>query len=130
MRQVQPEELSALIDGELDAQRAAEVERQIAADGEMQAEFETLRNLDVCWRSLARTEAFIPVVRLSKAHPQKGWTTLVAVTVVAMIVRIAPRLIGPTTLSFAFEALALFMVLACVARLAWIELKPAVKSAF
>lgn len=59
---VQPEELSALMDGELDDERRAEVQIQIAAEPALKAAFEAMVDLDKRWRAAAREAAFVPLV--------------------------------------------------------------------
>ena len=62
MKPVLPEELSALMDGELDADRAREVETQVAADPHLRAEFSRLVETDAHWRAAAATAVFSPAV--------------------------------------------------------------------
>lgn len=119
---VQPEELSALIDGELDPRRAAEVEMQIAADRELRVTFEALRDMDDRWRAAARTIAFVPQVRLPARATWNGWFMALAVTIALVGVRAAVRVIDTTTIGFAFQILVLAAVLA---RIAWLERKDA-----
>lgn len=117
---VQSEELSALIDGELGSHRAAEVEIQIAADQELCATFETLRDFDGRWRASARTAVFVPPIRFPPPARANGWAAPLAVVFALVGVRSAVRLIDTTTIAFAFQALVLAAVLA---RIAWQERK-------
>jgi anti-sigma factor RsiW len=119
---VQLEELSALIDGELDPRRAAEVEMQIAADRELRAAFEVLRDLDDRWRASARTAAFVPQVRLPARARWNGRFMTLAVAIALVGVRAAVRMIDTTTIGFAFQFLVLVAVLA---RIIWLERKDA-----
>jgi anti-sigma factor RsiW len=117
MNPVQPEELSALIDGELDARRAAEVEAQIASDEGLRATFESLRDLDSRWRAAARTVVLAPQVHLpAPARWSGGWIPAIAIAAALVSVRIATRLIDTTTMAFALQAFVLAIVLA---RVAW-----------
>ena len=63
MNAIDPAELSAYLDGELDAGRAAEIENAIAGDSTLQAEFERLQALDVEWTVAARTAMSPPLQR-------------------------------------------------------------------
>ena len=119
---VQPEELSALIDGELDPLRAAEVEMQIAADRELRVAFEALRDMDDRWRTAARTIAFVPEVRLPARAAWNGRFMVLAVAIALVGVRVAVRVIDTTTVGFAFQMLVLAAVLAWIA---WLERKDA-----
>lgn len=121
MNPVQPEELSALLDGELDTRRTAEVERQIAADPQLQAEFELLAGLDEDWRAAARTAAFAPEVRIPAAGRWNGWALTLAVAIGLVGVRAGVRLIEPVVIAFAFQALVLAAVLAGVVWLGWTQ---------
>ncbi len=67
MTQIDPAELSALLDGELDKARAREVEAALAADPQMRAEYEALAVKDKRWRSAARGAAFAPRTRFGQA---------------------------------------------------------------
>jgi anti-sigma factor RsiW len=119
---VQPQELSAFIDGELNPQRAAEVEIQIAANRELRATFEALRDLDDRWRASARTVAFVPQIRLPASATWNSRFMTVAVTIALVGIRVAVRMIDTTMIAFAFQALVLAAVLA---RIAWLERKGA-----
>ena len=125
MNPVRTEELSALIDGELDPQRAAEVEMMIAANQELRLEFEAMRKLDERWRVAAREKAFTPRVRLPVSARWKGWVGDVAVSAALVGMRIAVRVADTTTIAFALQMIALAMVLAGVA---WLERRDARRS--
>jgi len=65
-REVADEELSAWIDGELDRQAAARIERQVAADPELRARADAFRSLQQSLRELPpppRTEARVAALR-------------------------------------------------------------------
>jgi anti-sigma factor RsiW len=53
-------EISALIDGELDATRAAEVRCAIERDPYLRAQFEHLAEADHAWTAAARSAQFMP----------------------------------------------------------------------
>jgi anti-sigma factor RsiW len=119
---VQPEELSALIDGELDPQRAAEIKMQMAADPELRAAFDALRDLDGRWRRSARTAAFVPQVRLPTRAKWNSRLMILAVAVALVGVRAAVRMIDTAMIGVALQ----FIVLvAMLARIVWLERKDA-----
>lgn len=117
MTPVQPEELSALIDQELDARRAEEVRNQISADPVLRAQFETLRHLDARWQSAARTAAFIPIIR----SPDTRWITWgrgLGLALLLVGLRIATKVIDTQLIAFAIHGVALVAVLAVFAWMA------------
>ena len=121
MNPVQPEELSALIDGELDPTRAAEVQSQIEANSELRTVFRALSAQDDSWRTAARTATFVPQVHLSRGGRSNGWLLQLATTAALVGVRIAVRTTDTTVIAFAFQALVLVAVFAGVAWLRPIE---------
>jgi anti-sigma factor RsiW len=120
---VQPEELSALIDEELDSQRSHEVEIQIAADQDLRATFEALRELDSAWRAAARTIVSDSQARLPARAGWNGWSAILLMATVLVGMRITARAIDTTTIAFAFQALALVALLVGVARLGWSDVQ-------
>ena len=116
---IEPHELSGLLDGQLDPQRAAEVRRAIEVDPGLRAEFDRLSALDRAWSLAARQAAFRPQV----AWPRdRGAPALrVAAVALALGALVAVRLL-PKVLDSAFvHAMALHgLVLAgLVAGLVW-----------
>ena len=125
MTPVQPEELSALIDGELDPRRAEEVEMQIAADPHLRATFEALRDLDARWRAAARSGAMAPQVRLPAPVLRMGWMWRLAVAAALVGVRVAMRMVDASAIAYALQGLVLVLVLAGVTWLGRSEMRPA-----
>lgn len=64
---VEAHELSGLLDGELDPQRAAEVRRALESDPELKAEFARMAGLEQRWSAAASRAAFWPSVALPEA---------------------------------------------------------------
>lgn len=77
MKRVDPCELSALLDGELTPERAAEVRQAIADDPALRREYEELTRLDDELQAHAREAVFQPRVeipqRLRGPGPHVGW---------------------------------------------------------
>jgi anti-sigma factor RsiW len=63
MRPIDPAELSAFIDGELDTQRTGEVRTALAADEALRARYEALAQADAHLRSLAAGAHLHPRIR-------------------------------------------------------------------
>jgi len=122
MRLVQPEELSGLLDGELEPERAREVEMQIATDPMLRAEFEAMSETDAIWRASAGAAAFSPDVALPADARGAGWLAVLAVSIGGLIVtRIILKLAGSNALAFGLPAISLMLLLAAVVGLARME---------
>ena len=112
------EMLSALLDGELDAARAREVEMQIAADPALRRAFEALSAADAAWRAAAATAIFVPAITLPASENRLGWFAASAPLIaVLVLLRMAPKLIGPPVVGFGLHAIALAVLLAALIRL-------------
>lgn len=96
MRQVQKEELSALLDGELSPQRAEEVRARIEADPALREQFDALVHLDARLRRAIEQVAFIPNVVLSIGRaseiPAWHWPAGIVVVLVLIGTRLLPKL--------------------------------------
>lgn len=125
MNPVQPEELSALLDGELEPARALEVRAQIAIDPALRLEFETLSAADAAWRIAAGSAAFRPDVEMP-AHVEReagtgdaGWLTALAATIgILIVVRIVLKLAGSEAWALGLPAISLILLLVCVVKFA------------
>lgn len=97
MRQVQDEELSALLDGELDPRRAEEVRALIQADPALRAEFDTLAKLNAQLSVAAEQMAFMPEVSFSATATSKTpswhWGAGLAVVLALVVVRLLPKFV-------------------------------------
>lgn len=112
MKPVLPEELSGLIDGELDTSRAREVQSQIAIDSVLRAEFERLVEIDAKWRASAAAAAFVPAIRLPPvAAPLSSAAVLTTLSVGLICLRMAPKWLESLTVGFGVQAAALAAVL-------------------
>lgn len=125
MNPVQPEELSALLDGELDPRGAREVEAQMAAQPELRAQFEALSAADAAWRRAAASAAFAPDVRLPASLDAPVVDTAglnaLGLSIVALIaVRIVLKLIGSEALTLALPALSMALLIGAVV---WIAIR-------
>lgn len=127
MNPVQPEELSALLDGELDATRAAEVRAQIQMDPALRLELEALSVNDAAWRAAAELGAFVPAVRwpvqaeadASAGGESGGWLAALAVAMGGLVVvRSVLKLAGSDALGFALPTVSLLLLIAVVVWLA------------
>jgi anti-sigma factor RsiW len=118
MNPVQSEELSALLDGELRPERAAEVRARIAADPALRAEYTALARLDDWARAEAEAAAFTPTVRLPASRSVSGWGWAVAGALALLLVRFVPKIAPLATPGLWLQLVACGVVLIVVARLA------------
>lgn len=111
MNPVRPEELSALLDGELEPARARELKEQIATDAALRQEFEALSAADAAWRAAAGAAAFTPSVEMPTPRETAtgagvpGWLSALAVAAGILIaLRIVLKLTGSEAWTFALPA--------------------------
>jgi len=109
MSDVKPEELSALIDGELSAERAAEVREALAGDLELRAELEGLCIIDRNIRRAADDASFDPEIRLL-SHPAvdaNSWPLSSAGMLLAglLLARFLPKFAGPAVIGVGLHLL-------------------------
>ena len=114
MSDLDPAELSALLDGELNASRAAQVEAIIAADERVRAEYEMLGRADAGWRSMALGAAFRPRVRLPIPTQPALPAWAAALLFFIPIASIAGKLAGVMVTSFVLNGVALLVLIGCI----------------
>jgi anti-sigma factor RsiW len=107
MRQVEEYELSALLDGELDPQRAEEVRACIESDPALREEFDALKQLDGrLWRT-AEQARFMPEISFAAEPageaPAWQWTAGLAVVVALIGVRLLPKLVDLAVFGLALQ---------------------------
>jgi anti-sigma factor RsiW len=114
MSDLDPAEMSALLDGELDPSRARQVEALIAADPALAAQFEQLKRADHGLRSLAEAAAFAPEVRLpaveTPAVPRWLGPCLALLVTAWTVGKVTPSML----LAFEINALALVLFVICL----------------
>jgi len=84
-RPVEEFEVSALIDGELDATRAAEVRAAIERDPVLHAQFAHLAEADRTWAGAARSAQFMPAVPWDELGPSPSRAHVWDVTALAFM---------------------------------------------
>lgn len=118
MSDLDPAELSALLDGELDPARASAVEALIAADPVLAAEFDRLKRADQRLRALAADAAFPPRVRWPRPAPAPLPAWFAPCLGLVLLAWLAGKLAPAMALALAVNALALVVLIACLASLA------------
>ena len=111
MKELDPVELSAFLDGELDPRRAGEIKALIAGDEEVCAQYEDLRVVDAQLRSFAETAAFEPHVTLPSgmAAAKSAWRPLLLLLFPGAC--LAGKLAGAMPISIAINCLSLLALI-------------------
>lgn len=118
---IKPEELSALLDGELSPQRQAEVRRALAADPALAAEYARLAELDRDWSAAARQARIAPPIAppiLRDPHKPLPWPLVGGILLLLIAIRFTTKVSIPFPWALAAHTAALAMLLAIVIRLA------------
>jgi len=122
MNDIRSEELSALIDGELDATRATQVRAAIAADPALRADYEALARLDMGLRGAADASRFAPDIDLPRASTAartvRDWAILPVVTLGLLLVRLMPKFIDLAALGWLLQIAVASAILFMVVRMA------------
>ena len=96
-RPAEEHEISALIDGELEPTRAAEVLSAVQRDPARHAEFQSLAEADRTWAGAAKSAQFMPAVVWDALSPSPRlahvWI-LAALALVAVAGRLMPKLLA------------------------------------
>jgi anti-sigma factor RsiW len=109
MSDLDPAELSAFLDGELDPVRAAQVAAIIESDEAARDGYESLKEGDAQWRSMARSVAFRPRVKWPRPAPAfpafPAWAA--AALLFILVASFAAKLTGAMAQSLALNTLSL-----------------------
>lgn len=120
MSHVNPEELSALLDGELSDERAIEVQRALESDPILVRELETLRRLDGRLKKAASQHHALRVNLPGAAHSQQEASSRLSVfatLTMLLLARFVPKFSDLTVIVIAVEILAVAVILVVIARL-------------
>jgi anti-sigma factor RsiW len=117
MKRVQPEELSAFLDGELSAQRMREVQQRIDGDDALRVQFEALRRLDRKWHAAAFEARFDPSIQLPRlVRPKTGMLGFAAIGAALAAVRLMSKVLDAELLLWTVvNAVLLALLLAATA---------------
>jgi hypothetical protein len=96
MKPVDPAEISALMDGELPAERAEEVRRAIAEDPALRREYEEIVALDANVKAYAEAALFRPrvVIAVETAGPIPVVPLVIGCLLLRLVLKSAPFLVG------------------------------------
>ena len=114
MKPIDPAELSALLDGELPADRAEEVRRAIAQDPALRRQYDRLAGMDADFRACASAAVFRPQVSIPAAAsvPELG---IVPLAILMVVVRAAAKLL-PAALGIGVQIVVLVLIVGWVMR--------------
>lgn len=122
---VDESELSGLLDGELDPERAAAVRRAIENDPALKAQFEQLTKLDGACRRSAEQAAFAPRVVMPTAPSSQAENSFqinsasVAAALIALVaIYFAPKMLSGLVVGMSLHVVALVVVLWIISRVA------------
>ena len=128
MTSFDPTELSALLDGELPAERARAIEAMLASDPDMRAQFEALRRADDAFRGAAHSAGFAPSIHLPPTNFDYGAAFgAAAFVLVPLTAWTASKLLDGLALGLIVHGLALALVLLSVVLIVGLE-RPAVRT--
>lgn len=117
MNPIDPAELSAFLDGELEAARAKDVESAIASDPALRMEFERLQKADAGWAAAARSAISQPTVFLASRTTVSSFYVRIAIgAVVLLALRILPKLNDAVAWGAALHSIVLIALLTWVIR--------------
>src|SRR5262245_7220484 len=112
MNPVLPEELSALLDGEIDPQREREIRAQREVDPDLRAQFDTLRLRDTQWRTAAAAAGFDPSLRMPTARASMiSGPAIVLLVTMMVLVRFVSKILNVEAMIWSLNVGALIAVL-------------------
>jgi anti-sigma factor RsiW len=114
MKPIEGIELSGYLDGELEPDRAREVEAALERDPVLRAEFEALAEADKEWKSAGRLAGFVPQAQL----PKKKSLVPAAVLVLLVGLRLMPKISDMFAWALVLHATVLAIALPWVVRMA------------
>jgi anti-sigma factor RsiW len=114
MSDLDPAELSAFLDGELDEPRAVQVGAIIASDERVRADYELLMRADARWRSMARRADFRPRVRWPTPAKQSIPAWVLAPLLLIPFASVAGKLSGAMIDSLMLNTLSLVVLIVFV----------------
>jgi hypothetical protein len=118
MKPVDSTELSAYLDGELDAERTIEVAIELDSNPALRAEFDRLTANDIQWKQSARSANFLPDVTLApSAVSPKNFPGVSALVILLVLTRILPKLGIHLEWWLLLHMLSLTIIMTCVIRM-------------
>ena len=117
MQPIDPVELSAYLDGELEPIRAREVAAALATDSSLRSQYDALASADVAWKTAAETAQF--EIQLEKPEAIEISPTILAIVLVVLCgLWLMSKIDGIMGLSLALHSVALMIALPWIVRMA------------
>lgn len=120
MNPIEPAELSAYMDGELDPTRAREVETALEGSQALRGELNKLVSADNSWRAAARIASFRPRIRLHATPAPLHLRPVVRAAggvILLLAVRVVPKLASTLEVELILNAFALAIALIWIVRM-------------
>ncbi len=112
MKEIESAELSAYLDGELDASRAEELETAMRNSPALQGEFRALQLADIRWQSAARSADFAPAVLTPKRKSLLELPlAIIVLLLVLLVLRFIPKLDDVLVVGIVLHLLVLALML-------------------
>jgi anti-sigma factor RsiW len=103
MKPIEPEELSAFVDGELDARRMREVEAALSTDPALRAAHKIIADADAAWRAAVTLGRFETTAQLMAHSWLQSPALTCAAALVLVVVRALPKLSDALALSLLLQ---------------------------
>jgi anti-sigma factor RsiW len=107
MEPINPEELSAYVDGELDAHRARQVATAIESDPATRQAYQIIAQADSAWRAAAQSARFRPKTALPSRIALESAASMCAAILLLLAVRALPKLSDAMTWGLMLQGIAL-----------------------
>jgi anti-sigma factor RsiW len=114
MEPINPEELSAYLDGELDAHRASQIKAAIENDAATRHAYQIMVEDDSAWRTAAQSAQFRPKIALPSRTVPGSAVSICAALVLLLVVRALPKLSDALTWGLMLQGVALVAILVWV----------------
>jgi anti-sigma factor RsiW len=118
MEPINPEELSAYLDGELDAHGASQIKAAIENDAATRHAYQILVEDDSAWRAAAQSAQFRPKLALPSRTALGSVVAMCAALLFLLVIRALPKLSDALTWGLMLQGAALVAIMVWVVVLA------------
>jgi anti-sigma factor RsiW len=114
MEPINPEQLSAYLDGELDAHRAGQIKAAIENDAATRHAYQIIVEDDSAWRAAAQSAQFQPKIALPSRTALGSAAAMCAALLLLLVVRALPKLSDALTWGLMLQGVALVAIMVWV----------------